>query len=209
MDPLKGLTPLALLFAAPATAATNVNDWSAEIREASARFALPEQWIREVMRIESDGRTEINGQPITSRSGAMGLMQLMPGTWNEMRRIYGLGSDPYDPHDNVIAGAAYLRAMVDQFGFPAALAAYDAGPARLMEFLTIGRPLPSETVSYLQRATKRLHSTLGTASSSQIADKTRHEARARKRRLVTRERSGGAAPAAAGAEAPIFAITRH
>ena len=61
------------------------------------------------MRAESGGMTMRGGHPITSRAGALGLMQLMPGTWADMRGRLGLGSDPHDPHDNIIAGAAYLR----------------------------------------------------------------------------------------------------
>jgi soluble lytic murein transglycosylase-like protein len=49
------------------------------------------------MKQESAGLTTLNGQPITSRAGAMGLMQLMPGTWSDMRDRYGLGNNPFDP----------------------------------------------------------------------------------------------------------------
>lgn len=126
--------------------------WNRQIEEASARFAIPADWIRIVMRSESGGRTELHGRPITSSAGAMGLMQLMPGTWAEMRRLHGLGSDPNDPHDNILAGSAYLRAMYDRFGYPGLFAAYNAGPARYAEHLTSGRPLPSETVAYVAAA---------------------------------------------------------
>ena len=105
----------ALLWAAPATA-DPVDRWAAYISEASGRFGVPEAWIRRVMGAESGGRTLLNGRPIVSRAGAMGLMQLMPGTWQQMRALLGLGADPYDPRDNILAGAAYLRAMYDRFG---------------------------------------------------------------------------------------------
>src|SRR3546814_4666575 len=82
------------------------------------------------MQAESAGLTHLHGRPITSRAGAMGLMQLMPGTWAAMRQQHGLGGDPYDPRDNILAGAAYLRAMYDRFGYPGLFAAYNAGPAR-------------------------------------------------------------------------------
>lgn len=101
------------------------------------------------MEAESAGRTILNGRPITSRAGAMGLMQLMPGTWAEMRAAHGLGPDPHDPRDNILAGTAYLRAMYDRFGFPGLFAAYNAGPARYAEHLATGRPLPTETVAYV------------------------------------------------------------
>lgn len=126
-----------------------IDRWSAHIQEASERFGIPEPWIRRVIRAESGGRTKLDGRPITSPAGAMGLMQLMPPTWAEMRSKYRLGSDPYDPRDNVIAGTAYLRAMYDRFGYPGLFAAYNAGPGRYEEHLAGGKPLPAETVAYL------------------------------------------------------------
>lgn len=123
--------------------------WSQHIAEASARFDIPEAWIRRVMQAESGGRTILNGRRITSRAGAMGLMQLMPGTWHDMRAAHGLGADPYDPRDNVIAGTAYLRAMYDRFGYPGLFAAYNAGPARYANHLATGGRLPPETVTYV------------------------------------------------------------
>lgn len=126
-----------------------VEHWSPYIREASARFGIPEDWIKRVMRAESGGRTTIAGHPITSRAGAMGLMQLMPGTWAEMRRKHRLGPDPHDPRDNILAGAAYLRAMHDRFGHPGLFAAYNAGPERYAGHLATGRRLPPETVAYV------------------------------------------------------------
>lgn len=118
---------------------------AAAISEASVRFAIPEHWIRAVMRVESAG----NPQAI-SQAGAMGLMQVMPGTWAELRQHHGLGGDPFDPRDNIIAGTAYLRAMLDRYGTVGAmLAAYNAGPGRYDEFLSTGRPLPAETRAYV------------------------------------------------------------
>jgi soluble lytic murein transglycosylase-like protein len=137
-----------LVFGAPAQA--RVDRWAAEIAEASARFGIPEDWIRRVMKAESNGRTERAGAPITSRAGAMGLMQLMPRTWLEMRAANGLGPDPFDPHDNIVAGTAYLRAMYDQFGYPGLFAAYNAGPRRYADHLESGSRLPSETIDYLR-----------------------------------------------------------
>jgi len=140
--------------AAPAAAgdrfvAWQIDRWSAHIREASVRFGVPEEWIRRVMRAESGGRTMLDGRPIVSRAGAMGLMQLMPGTWAEMRARYGLGADPHHPRDNIIAGTAYLRAMYDRFGSPGLFAAYNAGPQRYAEHLATGRRLPAETLAYV------------------------------------------------------------
>jgi hypothetical protein len=117
---------------------------AAFIEEASRRFAIPSSWIRAVMQAESGG-----DERALSPQGAMGLMQIMPGTWTELRLRYGLGTDPYDPHDNIAAGAAYLREMHDRYGEPGFLAAYNAGPDRYEEHVATGRPLPSETVSYM------------------------------------------------------------
>lgn len=101
------------------------------------------------MRAESGGRTTLNGRPIMSRAGAIGLMQLMPGTWADMRSRLRLGSDPHDPRDNILAGTFYLRLMYDRFGYPGLFAAYNAGPARYAKHLATGQPLPGETRAYL------------------------------------------------------------
>ena len=137
--------------AAPITAASSpaVARWQPLIAEASRRFGIPEAWIVAVMRAESAGRTHLNGRPITSHAGAMGLMQIMPGTWAALRRQHGLGSDPHDPRDNILAGAAYLKAMHERFGYPGLFAAYNAGPGRYAEHLATGRPLPAETRAYV------------------------------------------------------------
>ncbi|WP_137392502.1 lytic transglycosylase domain-containing protein [Rhodoligotrophos defluvii] len=123
--------------------------WQPFIAEAATRFAIPEAWIRAVMQAESGGRTRLDGRPITSRAGAMGLMQVMPDTYEAMRARHDLGDDPHDPRDNILAGAAYLRAMYERFGFPGLFAAYNAGPGRYAEHLRAGRPLPAETRAYL------------------------------------------------------------
>jgi len=123
--------------------------WAAHVAEASRRFGVPERWVREVMRLESGGRTHLNGRPITSHAGAMGLMQVMPGTYAELRARYGFGPDPYDPRDNILAGTAYLREMFDRYGAAGAFAAYNAGPGRYEDYLRRGRPLPGETVRYV------------------------------------------------------------
>jgi len=133
----------------PFRASSAVERWRPYIVEASQRFGVPAAWIAAVMQAESAGLTHLNGRPITSPAGAMGLMQVMPGTWAAMRRQHGLGSDPHDPHDNILAGAAYLREMHDQFGYPGLFAAYNAGPARYAEHVRTGRPLPGETRGYI------------------------------------------------------------
>lgn len=57
----------------------------------------------------------------------MGLMQLMPATWRDTRELLGLGADPHNAHDNILAGTFYLRPMYDRFGYPGLFAAYNAG----------------------------------------------------------------------------------
>ncbi|WP_354098382.1 lytic transglycosylase domain-containing protein [Bradyrhizobium sp. S3.2.12] len=114
--------------------------------EASHRFAIPERWIRAVMQAESGG----NAHSISPR-GALGLMQIMPATWVELSVRYDLGIDPFDPHDNIMAGAAYLREMLDRFGSAGFLAAYNAGPKRYEEHLATGRALPDETRIYIAK----------------------------------------------------------
>jgi hypothetical protein len=123
--------------------------WGPFIVEAAAKYDVPERWIREVMRQESGGRLYENGELITSGAGAMGLMQVMPVTYEELRQRYGLGDDPFDPHDNIMAGTAYIREMYDVYGSPGFLAAYNAGPKRLDDYLNRNRPLPDETRHYV------------------------------------------------------------
>ena len=135
-------------------AAPAVERWRPYIAEASRRFGIPQGWIAAVMQAESAGLTHLHGRPITSRAGAMGLMQLMPGTWAAMRRQHGLGPDPYDPRDNILAGTAYLHAMYDRFGYPGLFAAYNAGPARYERHLRAGQALPAETRGYIAQLAK-------------------------------------------------------
>ena len=118
--------------------------WGPYIHEASGRFGVPELWVRRVMRQESGGQEDV-----ISWAGAMGLMQVMPDTYDGLRGRYNLGDDPFDPHNNILAGTAYLREMYDRFGAPGFLAAYNAGPNRLDSYLNDGRALPEETVNYV------------------------------------------------------------
>ncbi len=125
--------------------------WGPYITEAAAKFDVPDRWIREVMHQESGGKMfGRGGQLITSGAGAMGLMQVMPATYDEIRGRYPeLGSDPFDPHNNILAGAAYIREMYDIYGSPGFLAAYNAGPGRMDDYLTRSRTLPDETRRYV------------------------------------------------------------
>jgi len=126
-----------------------VTRWQPVIAEAASTFALPEAWVAAVMASESGGRTVLNGRPITSSAGAMGLMQIMPGTYQDLRKQFGLGSDPHTPRDNILAGTAYLQQMYRRYGYPAMFAAYNAGPGRYEDFLHRRRPLPAETIAYI------------------------------------------------------------
>ncbi|RUZ78241.1 lytic transglycosylase domain-containing protein [Mesorhizobium sp. M7A.F.Ca.US.006.01.1.1] len=118
--------------------------YAAIIAEASRRFGIPKTWIRAVMRAESHSDVRA-----ISPAGAMGLMQIMPDTWADLRLRHRLGGDPYSPRDNILAGTAYLREMHDRYGSPGFLAAYNAGPGRYEEYLAGRRALPAETRAYV------------------------------------------------------------
>src|SRR5882757_5546457 len=131
--------------------------WGPYIQEAAARYAIPDRWIRAIMQQESGGRlVGADGSLTTSSVGAMGLMQVMPATYDMLRRREALGDDPYEPHDNILAGASYIREMYDRFGAPGFVAAYNAGPDRLAAYLAGSSVLPDETVNYLAQVTPRL-----------------------------------------------------
>lgn len=136
---------------------TPEDPWGPYIREAASRFRVPETWIREVMRQESGGRLyDADGRPITSSAGAMGLMQVMPRTYDVLRQRYGLGDDPYEPRDNILAGAAYIRELYDRYGAPGFLAAYNAGPDRMDGYLSGAMILPDETINYVASIAPRI-----------------------------------------------------
>ncbi|GAN64657.1 murein transglycosylase [Acetobacter indonesiensis NRIC 0313] len=123
----------------------HAQDFDYLVRQAAARNAIPATWVRAVLHAESAGDPHA-----VSAAGAMGLMQLMPDTWKDVRRTLNLGADPFDPHDNIAAGAAYLRWLHDRYGDAGFLAAYNVGPGRYDDHLATGRPLPGETVSYVE-----------------------------------------------------------
>jgi membrane-bound lytic murein transglycosylase B len=153
------------VVAAPVEAA-DLAEWRPHIAEAERRFDVPAAWIAAVLAAESAG-----DPAAVSPKGAMGLMQIMPATWAELRAEHGLGADPFAPRDNILAGAAYLRAMHDRFGFPGLFAAYNAGPARYQSHLTTGGPLPAETVAYVARVTELIgHKTTPDASKNTPPD---------------------------------------
>jgi hypothetical protein len=122
------------------------------VAEAELRFGIPASWIKAVIQAESRGAVRA-----VSPKGAMGLMQIMPRTWAGLRSRYGLGANPFDPHDNILAGAAYLRELHDRYGAVGFLAAYNAGPGRYEDHLATGRPLPAETQGYVATLAPFLH----------------------------------------------------
>ncbi len=169
----------ASLFPRPRIYSEPISGWDGLIDEASRRFGIPRDWVRGVMHQESGGRASLNGRPITSSAGAMGLMQVMPATFAELTARYGLGDDPYEPRANILAGAAYLREMYDRFGPAHFLAAYNAGPGRVLDHLRSGRALPNETQRYVQALVPQLVGSsvneVG-ATSSGVHDLTNAEA---------------------------------
>jgi hypothetical protein len=145
----------------PAARSSAVHPYAGHVADAARRFGIPEAWIWAVMRVESRGVSRA-----VSPAGAMGLMQIMPATWAGLRARYGLGPDPFNVRDNIMAGAAYLRELHDRYGnVTPMLAAYNAGPGRADDFVSRGRPLPPETVGYLAQ----LAPSVGKAGATEAA----------------------------------------
>jgi soluble lytic murein transglycosylase-like protein len=115
------------------------------IRQAAAKHGLDPDLIHAVIQAESD-----YDPTCKSSAGAMGLMQLMPGT----ARALGV-TNPWDPAANVDGGARYLRQQLDRFhDVDLALAAYNAGPAAVARFG--GLPPYHETQAYVRRVLQTL-----------------------------------------------------
>jgi len=151
------------------SAAQLLNRWDGMITEASQRFHVPKAWIVAVMRQESGGRTMLGeGAPMVSSAGALGLMQLLPATYQEMAAQYKLGGNPFEPRDNIMAGAAYLRWLHHKYGSPAMFAAYNAGPGRLEDHLN-GASLPAETRAYIVGIAKTLKLQIAPARPSLVS----------------------------------------
>ncbi|TWB30502.1 lytic transglycosylase domain-containing protein [Nitrospirillum bahiense] len=121
-----------------------------EIAEAAARFHLPPSLLTALVAVESAG-----DPAATSPAGAMGLTQLMPGTWAAMRARLHLGTSAYQVRDNLLAGAAFLSELRERFGTVDALAAYHAGPARVLAHYRTGQPLPVATRRYVAQVLGR------------------------------------------------------
>ena len=168
MDALTLSAVCIVCSAQPAVVHYATKQWAPIMAEASARFDVPESWIAAVMRAESGGHTTLNGRPITSSAGAMGLMQVMPATYEDLRRRYGFGRDPYAVRDNIFAGAAYLRELYVRYGYPDLFAAYNAGPHRLDAFLGFRRALPNATVAYVDTIIPAGASAFGSPNSASV-----------------------------------------
>ena len=160
---LVSLFPATPALATAPAAVARAHPYAAHVVEAAQRFGIPEAWIWAVMRAES------NGDPAAiSRASAMGLMQIMPGTWAGLTARYGLGDNPWDVRANIHAGAAYLREMVDRYrDLSTALAVYNAGPGRVDNWRQRGRPLPAETIAYVAKLAPIL-GTSGIASAAVV-----------------------------------------
>lgn len=113
------------------------------VREAAERHSLDPALVKAVIRTESGWNPRA-----VSRKGAIGLMQLIPGT----AQRYGVGN-PYDPVQNVEGGTTYLRALLDRYNgdLTRSLAAYNAGERAVDE--SRGVPAIRETRRYVQKVT--------------------------------------------------------
>jgi hypothetical protein len=148
--------------AASPSATSKSSPFEPFVAEAALRFGIPASWINAIMQAESRGIVRA-----VSPKGAMGLMQILPQTWADLRSRYGLGADPFDPHDNILAGTAYLRELQDRYGAVGSLAAYNAGPGRWEDHLASDRPLPAQTQAYVAALAPLLRDS-GSASPNAI-----------------------------------------
>lgn len=121
--------------------------YDAFIREASRLYQLPEAFVRAVVRVESDFNPNV-----VSNAGAMGLMQLMPGTARSMGVV-----DPFDPRQNILGGTRYLRVLANSFNGDLVLtvAAYNAGGGAVTRYR--GVPPYAETRRYVQRVLRHYY----------------------------------------------------
>jgi soluble lytic murein transglycosylase-like protein len=129
-------------------------DMEGIVHRAAMENDLDPELIRAVIKTESNFDASV-----TSKAGAMGLMQLMPGTARDL----GV-DDPFDPVQNVSGGSRYLRQMIDRYSgdLEKALAAYNWGPGSLDR--STGK-LPDETERYVSLVTQRYKGFLGSKKS--------------------------------------------
>jgi Transglycosylase SLT domain len=164
---LAASAPFAFAQTAIPVEADIATNFDTHVAEAARHFGLPNDLILAVIHVESAGDAGA-----VSQAGAMGLMQIMPGTWADLRRRYRLGTDPFDARDNIFAGTAYLREMYDQFGSPGFLAAYNAGPGRYADHLATNRPLPHETRDYVAKLVEMLGTNTPVANKIPARERT-------------------------------------
>ena len=110
------------------------------VDQAAIRAGLPKAIVHSVAKAESAYRADA-----VSKKGAIGIMQLMPGTAQQ------LNADPHNPEQNVDAGARYLRELLQRYdgNVAKALAAYNAGPGAVDKYN--GVPPYAETQTYVDR----------------------------------------------------------
>ncbi|MCI5824798.1 MAG: lytic transglycosylase domain-containing protein [Candidatus Gastranaerophilales bacterium] len=110
------------------------------IKEYSQKYGLDSDFVKAVVKQESGFN-----EKATSKCGAMGLMQLMPGTAKALNV-----NDPYNARDNIEGGVKYLKGLMDRFGgdMKLALAAYNAGPNAVKKYN--GIPPYNETQNYVK-----------------------------------------------------------
>lgn len=146
----RGLFGATVAMAALVSGSANAGPCTRHLVDAALVSGVVADRLRKVMMAESAGQPKA-----VSSAGAMGCMQLMPGTWQELTARYGLGRDPFDARANMLGGALYLAEMIGRYGWPRALAAYHAGPGRLDQLLHAGRPLPASTIAYVSELAER------------------------------------------------------
>ena len=123
------------------TSAEYIKEFSGIINQASKRFGIDAHFIRAIIKAESGF-----DHKAISRKGAQGLMQLMPGTADDMAV-----EDPFDPEENIFGGARYFSLLLKRFKNDKilALAAYNAGPEAVETHKGVP-PFP-ETKTFVKR----------------------------------------------------------